>query len=267
MVSHQHAPLCHQHTNAASCLRDCHLPCTSTTCDLPCTHTHPSVLPTTNARYLEKSQVDGEKAHKDEGCDGATSARTPSVPRLSRSTRVIELGAGTGVAGIAAAVLLRHNDPSARAGAVLLTDVAAAVPGLRHTIELNMGVGDGTEGPLPVTAGALDWTRCDEDLRALGETEPFDVVVAADVVWVAHLIRPFVTTLLRVTAPGSVVVFGYQSRSSAADRELFGLLATHFDVNVVDDNSLDPVYRATGTVTVYLLVRRAPSDLPINAEL
>jgi predicted nicotinamide N-methyase len=201
----------------------------------------------------------------------ASSASHTAVPRLDRTIRVIELGAGTGVAGIAAAALLRRNDPddTGSGAAVLLTDVAAAVPGLKHTIELNSHGGVGGAATLPVRAGALDWTRCDADLKALGVTEPFDVVIAADVVWVAHLIKPFVSALLRVTRAGSVVVFGYQSRSSAADKELFGLLQPHFDVTTVDDSELDPVFRATGTVTVYLLVRRQSlSDThDVHAEL
>eukprot|EP00037_Helgoeca_nana_P016822 m.158829 g.158829 ORF g.158829 m.158829 type:complete len:444 (+) comp23701_c0_seq1:118-1449(+) len=236
------------------------------------------------AKFLEKNQHDSRTEsdlrgsgtaprsteHSSGGLESADRHGRRGAPtglaRLTRASRVIELGAGTGVAGIAAAILMQHADDSSTTadaaaaeatGRVLLTDVGAAVAGLEHTITLNTRK---EETGLPVSAGALDWTRCEADLDTLGETDPFDVVIAADVVWVAHLIRPFVRALTRVTAPGSVAVFGYQSRSTAADRELFGALRATFHVHRVHDDDLDPVFRAPGTVQIYILTRLSSSS-------
>lgn len=204
----------------------------------------------------QKSDITPQEVDDDGGgrSNGAAAMGAVKLHRIDRSTKVLELGAGTGVAGIAAALLMRASsrDDSAH-GSVLLTDVAAAVPGLAYSVALNAG-----EPPdLPARAGALDWTRCEDDLKLLGEDAPFDVVIAADVVWVTHLIPPLVRTLARVTGEGSVVVFGYQSRSSAADHELFAALRRVFVVEQVNNQDMHPVFRAPGTVEIYLM-RKLP---------
>lgn len=61
----------------------------------------------------------------------------------------------------------------------------------------------------------------------LDKVKGTSLIVAADVVWVEELISPLVFTIrkiLDVALPNCVVYFSYQSRSTRADRKLFGLL-------------------------------------------
>ena len=56
---------------------------------------------------------------------------------------------------------------------------------------------------------------------------PIDIVIASDVVWLAELIDPLVTTIKRLIERQSsplVVYMSYQSRSIAADNKLFQAL-------------------------------------------
>lgn len=115
--------------------------------------------------------------------------------RGMRGLRVVEVGAGTGVAGVAAGML----------GAdALLTDLPYALDNLRECARRNAGAVKGS-----VAAAALDWAAprasaaaLPEELRGRLDPGAADVVLGADVVWVPELIAPLVSTL-RFLAGGS----------------------------------------------------------------
>jgi hypothetical protein len=131
--------------------------------------------------------------------------------------KVLELGAGTGLVGVAAARLLMLTGPATPTptlvgGEVIISDVAEVVPQLQKTIEVNTGALNGAGGdagaPLPARAAALDWTKAAADLAAIhrgtfeagagagvggasAANTSWDLILAADVVWVEHLITAF----------------------------------------------------------------------------
>jgi hypothetical protein len=158
------------------------------------------------AKYFERAtQPDGPKLPGEAG--SADAAQVDNSPH-----RVLEVGAGAGLVGIAYALCYPRDT-------VVLTDMPAVLPSLRESIARH-----GLEPR--VAAAALDWFQAERDLAALGG--PFDTVVAADVVWVEDLIPPLVATLERATRPGSLVYLCHQSRSVRGDRLLFDLLERHF---------------------------------------
>merc|ERR1719201_1516117 len=112
---------------------------------------------------------------------------------------VVDVGSGTGLAGLAAAALL---DASAT---VFLTDVAAVVKGLLDNIAANA---DSLRAA--THAAPLDWTSPAKDMAALSQTHgaalPPDLVIAADVVWVEALIQPLASTLDMLCGPETVVL-------------------------------------------------------------
>ena len=130
---------------------------------------------------------------------------------LERQT-VVELGAGTGIAGIAAAYL---------GGEVTITDVGAVVEALEHNRGLNPAAA------ARVKASALDWLdpMSADALVERHASTGIDIVLGADIVWVHELIAPMVRTMRRLCQPRrTVVYFAYQSRSSRGDEVLFGAL-------------------------------------------
>ncbi|KAI8927603.1 putative methyltransferase-domain-containing protein [Entophlyctis helioformis] len=166
-----------------------------------------------------------------------------------RGKRVIELGAGRGLVGMAAALL---------GAKVTLTDIGDAVAPLQAIVRLNeldaARRTDDDEAGRVEGVVALDWTDRKAGLQSLGE--PYDVVVAADVVWVHDLIVPLVDTLSDLIQGATVGLLAYQSRSSRADGTLFGALASvGLAVALVPDEQLDPVFRKDA-VKVYCLSRQ-----------
>ncbi|XP_052196520.1 LOW QUALITY PROTEIN: uncharacterized protein LOC127803921 [Diospyros lotus] len=113
---------------------------------------------------------------------------SPLAPTLSSAAptsgrlRILELGSGTGLVGIAAAIIL---------GAVVtVTDLPHVLPNLRFNVESNSKVLAEHGGRVDVAP--LRWGET-EDMEALGRG--YDVIVASDVVYHDHLYEPLLRTL------------------------------------------------------------------------
>ncbi len=116
----------------------------------------------------------------------AAAVPSPLCPPLF-GRHILELGAGTGIAGIAAAAL---------GASVTLTDIAGALPLLRRNADANARVIAQAGGAARVAC--LDWR---EPQAALADNACFDVVIAADCVYNAAQLPPFLSLLARLAAP------------------------------------------------------------------
>lgn len=113
----------------------------------------------------------------------------PSGPLVSsggRSLRVLELGCGLGLAGLACAkvcaALRRPDTPSAEPALVVMTDGdAAALQLLEHNVDLNWtGDRDGRPQVAQLVWGDLP---CMRQLKATHGGQAFDVVLGADIIY------------------------------------------------------------------------------------
>jgi len=100
--------------------------------------------------------------------------------------RVLELGAGTGLVGMAAALVDRSGETT-----VTLTDLPENLPLLHSNVRLNSLHN-------VATVEALDWTQP----LPPSLTGPWDVVVAADCVYWEYLFEPLIDTLVRLASSG-----------------------------------------------------------------
>ena len=103
------------------------------------------------------------------------------VKALEREPKpaIIELGAGTGLTGLAAAAIFRAS--------VLLTDLPEIVPNLQHNIDQNRDLL--LEYGADAASAVLDWSRpsdhVSENLKDQGEENGFEVQARYDVILVA----------------------------------------------------------------------------------
>ncbi|XWS29298.1 hypothetical protein CRYUN_Cryun24cG0016800 [Craigia yunnanensis] len=99
-----------------------------------------------------------------------------------RKLNILELGSGTGLVGIAAAVTLGAN--------VTVTDLPHVIPNLQFNVDANTDVVAQKGGT--VNVALLRWGE-DDDVVVIGRE--FDLILASDVVYHDHLFEPLIQTL------------------------------------------------------------------------
>jgi len=139
-------------------------------------------------------------------------------PDLVRGRRVIELGAGTGLAGFVAAGL--------GAKEVVLTDLSSTLPLLRSNVGRNSSICDGR-----VRVAELKWgAELEPDM------EGCDVVIGCDIVYQHDEDTSvcLVDTMRRLAGDNGICLIAYEFRDGMlADMEFFDRVNQHFDVEVV----------------------------------
>lgn len=109
---------------------------------------------------------------------------------------------------------------------MVLTDLPYSVKWCDAAIPLNAAAL--AQAGSSVRAEALDWFSPPEI-----ELNRFEVVLAADVVWLVELVPPFVRTLEALAPPqgNTTIVLSYQRRGADADAELWARVkAAQFSV-------------------------------------
>ncbi|KAJ1922936.1 hypothetical protein IWQ60_006189 [Tieghemiomyces parasiticus] len=181
--------------------------------------------------------------------------------------RVLELGSGQGIVGIAAALL---------GAQVTLTDVAFAIPALTSVVRLNnLSPVPGSRLAPSDTAGCvthvrpLDWLHRDDFIHSL--ESPFDYILASDVVWVDWLIEPLVATIADILQQShildadvhTVAYLCHQTRSTRGDERLFKQLELHgLTYQTVDFNSMEPTFRKPGLINIFRVTRAIADKSP-----
>ncbi|CAO3567570.1 unnamed protein product [Mortierella alpina] len=183
----------------------------------------------------------------------ALSAKSPSY---WKGKRVLELGAGQGIASFSAAALGAEQ--------VIITDIDSATAGLQEGVAIN-----GFQA-LQVQVVALDWTNrvgALQNIRrnhlgrssATDRNPQLDYILASDVIWVDYLIPALVDTVADLIqgsteSPPPVFLLAYQFRSTRSDQILFESLdrlklsrkrvcLDGSDTNDLDAVLLDPKFR------------------------
>lgn len=147
-----------------------------------------------------------------------------------RSGKVLELGCGTGIVGLAAAAL--------GADKVYLTDLAYALENTRENVEKNEALKDRVE------VFPLDWTAEIQDERAVGGQ--LTHILAADVIWIPELVVPFVNTLERLAKANAnlqKILFAHQTRALRTDEMLWAELRSRgFEIIEISAEKYHPEF-------------------------
>ncbi|KAL2613080.1 hypothetical protein R1flu_024772 [Riccia fluitans] len=152
--------------------------------------------------------------------------------------RVIELGAGCGLAGLGMALLGCD---------VVVTDQVEVLPLLLRNVERNLSRAKYTASDNSymgsigkVDVAELDWGN---EAHIAAVEPPFDYIIGTDVVYKEQYVEPLIYTILALAGPKTTVLLGYEFRSSGV-RELLGeLCQKHFSVKRVLHSKMDPKYQ------------------------
>ena len=162
-----------------------------------------------------------------------------SLRRRAENFKILELGSGTGLAGIAAAAILGAG--------VTLTDMAHVLPNLQFNAKLNADA-------VAARGGTVDVRRLEWGNHAEESLPEFDLILASDVVYHDHLFDPLLKTL-DFLVNGEVVFVMAHLRRWKKDGLFFRKARKLFEISVIHSDAPLPGSRVG--IVVYLFVRRA----------
>eukprot|EP00928_Gymnodinium_smaydae_P078637 TRINITY_DN62747_c0_g1_i1.p1 TRINITY_DN62747_c0_g1~~TRINITY_DN62747_c0_g1_i1.p1 ORF type:complete len:341 (-),score=85.49 TRINITY_DN62747_c0_g1_i1:44-1066(-) len=134
--------------------------------------------------------------------------------------RVLELGSGCGLVGLLLA-RLGHD--------VLLTDTPALQRLLSENVAANAANVAAASGR--ASAGILAWGDLNDARRIVAESggAPFDLVVGADVTYLAHVRQKVMDTLSWVCGPNTLVVLAHAAREDETPERVVEALSPCFE--------------------------------------
>ncbi|XP_030503695.2 uncharacterized protein LOC115718996 isoform X1 [Cannabis sativa] len=156
-------------------------------------------------------------------------------PSKLKGKRVIELGAGCGVAGFGMALLGCD---------VVMTDQKEVLPLLRRNVERNtstiMQMNPGLDSFGSIKVAELSWGN-EDDIRAV--VPPFDYVIGTDVVYAEHLLQPLLQTIYALSGPKTTLMVGYEIRSTSVHEQMLSMWKENFEVKIVPNSKMDDTYQ------------------------
>ncbi|XP_033728544.1 protein N-lysine methyltransferase METTL21A-like [Pecten maximus] len=140
---------------------------------------------------------------------------------LINGKTAIELGAGSGIVGIVAALL---------GGKVTITDLDTALKYINEVVDENLKDNPGVD----VDVKGLDWTK---DWTKF--TADYDVVLGADIIYIEELFDDLLKTFLQICNENTVVLLSWRYRYNRDSRYL-ELMRQHFTLKeIFYDSSRD----------------------------
>ncbi|KAK8544598.1 hypothetical protein V6N13_045681 [Hibiscus sabdariffa] len=136
-------------------------------------------------------------------------------PSKLKGKRVVELGAGCGVAGFGMALLGCD---------VVSTDQIEVVPLLRRNVECNisriMQMNSNSDSFGSIKVAELDWGNGDH-IKAVAP--PFDYVIGTDVVYAEHLVEPLLQTIIALSGPKTTIMMDSKYQHPSIQLFIMGL--------------------------------------------
>ncbi|XP_013383563.1 protein N-lysine methyltransferase METTL21A [Lingula anatina] len=147
-------------------------------------------------------------------------------PDVVKGKLVLELGAGTGLAGIAAAMLGGH---------LTLTDRAMALEYIQENVELNI---KSLKTVPKVTE--LDWGK-----NLFQFSDPFDVILGADIIYIEDTFQDLLETLKHLCNRNCLVLLSCKIRYDR-DSRFLSMMKEFFHINDIyyDSNKDVHIYEA-----------------------
>ncbi|KAI3908338.1 hypothetical protein MKX01_027360 [Papaver californicum] len=127
-------------------------------------------------------------------------------PAKLKGKRVIELGAGCGVAGFGMAMLGCD---------VVTTDQIEVLPLLMRNVDRN-------------TSRILQ-SHLDSSLFAV--EPPFDFIIGTDVVYAEHLLDPLLQTIFSLSGPKTTILLGYEIRNMVVHEQMLQMWKSNFEMD------------------------------------
>ncbi|KAL4611524.1 hypothetical protein ACB092_08G130100 [Castanea dentata] len=178
-------------------------------------------------------------------------------PSKLKGKRVIELGAGCGVAGFGMALLGCD---------VVATDQVEVLPLLMRNIERNtsriLQMNPGSDSFGSIQVAELDWGN-DDHIRAVGP--PFDYIIGTDVVYAERLLEPLLQTITALSGPKTTILLGYEIRSTNVHEQMLQMWRRNFDVKIVPQSKMHPTFQHP-SIQLFIMGSKPPERNTENTD-
>nr|XP_011459376.1 PREDICTED: protein-lysine methyltransferase METTL21D [Fragaria vesca subsp. vesca] len=177
------------------------------------------------------------------------SRRGKFSPAKLKGKRVIELGAGCGVAGFGMALLGCD---------VVMTDQVEVLPLLMRNVERNTSritqINSASESFGSVQVAELSWGN-EDHIRAVDP--PFDYIIGTDVVYKEDLLEPLLQTIFALSGPKTAILLGYEIRSTNVHAQMVEMWKRHFEVKLVPNSKMDSTYQHP-SIQLFIMRLKSP---------
>eukprot|EP01102_Stenamoeba_stenopodia_P018288 TRINITY_DN6683_c0_g1_i1.p1 TRINITY_DN6683_c0_g1~~TRINITY_DN6683_c0_g1_i1.p1 ORF type:complete len:264 (-),score=75.54 TRINITY_DN6683_c0_g1_i1:53-844(-) len=189
--------------------------------------------------------------------DGAlVLAKYLELRKSLKGLRIIELGSGTGIAGICAAAL---------GGDVVLTDVSWLVNFLKANIALPENKQAIEEAGGSISVSELYWRSNEESaIVAIKDSEipdPYDVdmIIAADVIYTEEAVPMLLTTLYNLSSgKEKEILLAGEHHNPGSYQRFFQLVGDFFEIKEIEPQYHHPDYCIHPQVQMWSLKRKPP---------
>ncbi|KAL2924834.1 Protein-lysine methyltransferase METTL21D [Bienertia sinuspersici] len=178
-------------------------------------------------------------------------------PSKLKRKRVIELGAGCGVASFGMAMLGCE---------VVTTDQKEVLPLLQRNVKRNISwimQGNANSDSFgSIKVAELDWGNKDH-IQAVDP--PYDIVIGTDVVYSEHLLDPLLQTIHDLSGPRTTIVLGYEIRSTSVHEKMLQMWKSNFDVKTVPRTKMDRKYQHP-SIQLYIMEPKSSAGISLAAD-
>ncbi|CAN6557053.1 unnamed protein product [Malus baccata var. baccata] len=160
-----------------------------------------------------------------------------SPPKM-KGKRVIELGAGCGVAGFGMALLGCD---------VVMTDQVEVLPLLMRNVERNTSriTQMNSDSFGSIQAAELSWGNDDH-------------------VYKENLLEPLLQTMHALSGPKTTILMGYEIRSTSVHEQMLQMWKRNFEVKTVPNSKMDSTYQHPD-IQLYIMTLKPPEGYAENA--
>ncbi|XP_022750020.1 protein N-lysine methyltransferase METTL21A-like isoform X1 [Durio zibethinus] len=178
-------------------------------------------------------------------------------PSKLKGKRVVELGAGCGVAGFGMALLGCD---------VVSTDQIEVVPLLRRNVERNtsriMQMNSNSDSFGSIQVAELDWGN-EDHIKAVAP--PFDYIIGTDVVYAEHLLGPLLQTIIALSGSKTTILLGHEIRSTSVHEQMLQTWKNLFEVKIVPKAKMDSKYQHP-SIQIFIMGLKPPAVVAEKAD-
>ncbi|KAA8544129.1 hypothetical protein F0562_022141 [Nyssa sinensis] len=111
-----------------------------------------------------------------------------------------------------------------------------------------------------INVAELNWGN-EDHIKAVDP--PFDYIIGTDVVYAEHLLEPLLQTMLALSGPKTIILLGYEIRSTNVHEQMLLMWKRNFEVKIVPKAKMDSKYQHP-SIQLFVMGLKPPEGSAAN---